>query len=291
MVLKVNVRIAAVLCAAALLCVSFGIVKAATAQERRRGEGVSLPVLMYHHVLKSSGSLGKYTVSPQELENDIRYMQDKGYEAVFVNEVIDYVYSGAPLPEKPMLITFDDGYETMLAYVLPVLRKLNAKAVISVVGAYTDFYSKSDLNKSLSYSNLNWDEVGALAESGLVEIQNHSYDMHEQKGARHGCKMAAGETTEQYVKAMQDDILLNQEKIKKATGEYPACFTYPYGYYNNTSEKTIKLLGFKASLSCAEGVSFIEKGKPQTLFTIKRYNRPHGASTAFLDKIIKKAEG
>lgn len=289
--MKINFKLTAVICAAALVLASFGALRIVFAAEKAGGEGVYLPVLMYHHVLKSSSSQGKYTVSPDELKSDIEYMQSKGYEAVFISELIDYVYNGAELPEKPVLITFDDGYETMLAYVLPILREQNAKAVMSVVGAYADFYSKSDLTKNLSYSNLNWDEVSALSESGLVEIQNHSYDMHEQKGERHGCKMAAGESVEQYVQAMQDDIMLNQEKIKSATGKYPECFTYPYGYYNNTSEKTIKELGFKASLSCAEGVSFIEKGNPESLYRIKRYNRPHGVSAAFLDKIIKKAQG
>ncbi len=291
MILKINVKLIAVICAAAVAAASLGTLKIVFAAEKPRGEGVYLPVLMYHHVLKAGNSQGKYTVSPDELKSDIEYMQSKGYETVFVSDLIDYVYNGEKLPEKPMMITFDDGYETMLAYVLPILRELNAKAVMSIVGAYTDFYSSSDLTKSLSYSNLNWDEVSALSASGLVEIQNHSYDMHEQKGERHGCKMAAGESVEQYVQAMQDDIMLNQEKIKSATGNYPECFTYPYGYYNDTAEKTIKELGFKASLSCAEGVSFIEKGNPESLYRIKRYNRPHGASTALLDKIIKKAQG
>lgn len=290
MVIKLNYRILAFACAVFIFTGAFFIVKNVTAEDKPKGEGTYLPALMYHHVLKSYSEQGVYSVSPDEVEADIKYMQKQGYTGVFVSDLINYVEKGTELPEKPMLITFDDGYETMLSYVLPILRRNNCKAVMSVVGSYTDFYSNSDLNKNLSYANLNWDEISELSKSGLVEIQNHSYDMHEQHGERHGLRMTAGESTEQYIKALEEDITLNQEKIKAATGYYPNCFTYPYGYYTSTSEQTLRKLGFKASISCAEGVTFIEKGNPESLYRIKRYNRPHGVSSYFLDKIIAKAK-
>lgn len=289
MVLRIRVKLIAVITALVVLLGGYSFVSFLVADAVESGEGVRVPVIMYHQVLKASSAQGKYTVSPTQLEEDIKYMQSLGYTSVFISDLLDYVEGKGELPEKPMVLTFDDGYETVLAYVLPILRKYNAKAVVSVVGAYADLYSQSDLVKNLSYSYLNWDEISTLNESGLVEIQNHSYDMHEPKGERQGCKMAAGETNEQYSNALKDDLLLNQKKIIEATKTTPICMTYPYGYYNKASEAIIKQLGFKASLSCEEGVSFIEKGNPNSLFRIKRYNRPSNVDKAFFEKITAKA--
>lgn len=86
------------------------------------------------------------------------------------------------------MITFDDGYETGLYYVLPLLKKYGMKAVINVVGSYTDEYSRiNEEGKHLSYAYLTWNEIKTLSDSGYVEIGNHTYDMHSNNGDRNGC--------------------------------------------------------------------------------------------------------
>lgn len=67
---------------------------------------------MYHSVLKDQKMDGKYVVSPTEFENDLIYLKEHGYTTIFLQELVDYVYSGAALPEKPVVITFDDGTST-----------------------------------------------------------------------------------------------------------------------------------------------------------------------------------
>ena len=81
---------------------------------------------------------GQYTVRPDELENDLDYLKEHGYTAVFMQDLIDYVYHGKELPAKPVVITFDDGFYNNWYYVLPMLKERNMKAVISVVGSYTE---------------------------------------------------------------------------------------------------------------------------------------------------------
>ena len=72
--------------------------------------GVRVPVIMYHAVMDDASRLGKYVISPEELESDFKWLSENGYTAVLSEDLINYTENGAALPEKPILLTFDDGY-------------------------------------------------------------------------------------------------------------------------------------------------------------------------------------
>ena len=65
---------------------------------------------MYHHILKDQSRLNKYTISPDEFRRDMQYLQDNGYTPVLMQDLLLFVQEGVPLPDKPVMITFDDGY-------------------------------------------------------------------------------------------------------------------------------------------------------------------------------------
>ena len=98
-------------------------------------ESVQVPVLMYHSILKDPARAGTYVVSPAQFEADMVCLLDRGYETVSVAELIAYVDGTGRLPEKPVVVTLDDGYYNNLTYVLPILERLDLCAVISIVGA------------------------------------------------------------------------------------------------------------------------------------------------------------
>ncbi len=113
-----------------LLVMSFGVIIHSIGNDN----GKELVVIMYHSVLKDTARSGKYIVTPDNLENDIKYLAEHGYTSVLPSDIISYVYENKPLPEKPYLITLDDGSYNNLTYVLPILERNNAYALISVVG-------------------------------------------------------------------------------------------------------------------------------------------------------------
>jgi len=238
-------------------------------------DGVPLPILMYHSVLKSQS--GVYIVSPSELSKDFAYIQSHGYTAVTMAEVIDYVENGSPLPSKPIVLSFDDGCYNNASYVLPLLEEYHMKAVFSIVGEYTDAYSQSD-EANPNYGYLRWKDVVALMESGLVEFQNHSYALHSQ-GARKGCMKKKGESESAYGKMLRADLSRLQDAFLEHTGYVPTTFTYPFGAVSNSSFPVIKELGFKASLSCAEGMNYLTRS-PDCLYMLKRYNRSGNMESA-----------
>ncbi len=245
---------------------------------------IEVPIIMYHSILKDPSRSNKYTVTPTVLEEDLKYIKDKGYTTVTITDLISYVYDNKPLPENPIVLTFDDGHYNNYGYLFPLLEKYDMKAVISIVGSYTDKFTETD-EANLNYSYLRWKDIKELMDTGRIEFQNHTYNLHSNTGKRIGTKKIKGETDEHYKNVLEDDILKLQQEFKENTNYIPQCFTYPFGGISNASLDIIKELGFKASLSCEQGINKLTKN-PNSLYLLKRYNRPSYISTYnFFQKI------
>lgn len=243
------------------------------------GTTVPVPIVMYHSVLKSSKQLGKFVITPTELENDFKYLQANGYTAITMTQLINFVYDGNPLPQKPVIITFDDGYLNNYTYVTPLLEEYDMKAVISIVGKFSDIYTEKPSN-NVNYAHVTWDQIKEMHDSGLFEIQNHTYNLHYTNKKRTGARRLKGESIAAYRELLNSDVGHLQQKITKTTGVTPNTFTYPYGFISKDSVPILKEMGFKATLSCFEGVNKIRMGDKDALFGLKRKNRPHGVSTS-----------
>ena len=245
---------------------------------------IDVPIIMYHSILKDPSRSNKYTVTPAVLEEDLKYIKDKGYTTVTIADLISYVYDDSPFPEKPIVLTFDDGHYNNYGYLFPLLEKYDMKAVISIVGSYTDKFTETD-EANLNYSYLRWKDIKELMDTGRIEFQNHTYNLHSNTGKRIGTKKIKGETDEHYKSILKDDILKLQQEFEENTNYTPKCFTYPFGGISNASLDIIKELGFKASLSCEQGINKLTKN-PNSLYLLKRYNRPSYISTYnFFQKI------
>lgn len=240
----------------------------------------SVPIIMYHSIMKKSSQFGKYVITDNEFEKDISYLKEHGYTSINMTELINFVYGGSELPDKPVIITFDDGNLNNYIYGKPVLEKYGMKAVISIVGTYTESFSKSPPpTEDPPYAFASWSQIKEISDSGFFEIQNHTYNLHLINKQIYGIKKKSGETPENYKERLTSDISKLQDKISEVTGVTPNTFTYPFGYVSKESKDVLKNLGFKATLSCAEGVNIIDRNKQDTLYGLKRKNRPHGISS------------
>lgn len=245
---------------------------------------VRLPIIMYHQILKDKKTWGTYVISPEDFEKDLIYLIENGYTTIDIQDLIDFAYNDKELPEKPIMITFDDGYLTSKVYILPILEKYNSKAVVSIVGEFTDKFTDNN-DKGLSYAHLSWDDVKELVNSPNIEIQNHSYAMHK-ISKRKGISKIRGESSENYRKALNNDILHMQNLVEKNTGYRPTTFTYPFGSVSKEAQPILKDMGFLALLTCNEGVNMLS-GDKEELFSLKRYNRPYGINR---EKFFSKLE-
>ena len=249
-------------------------------------QSVKLPIIMYHHITEDENKAGKYTVTTDEFENDLENIVSKGYTAVTVQELIDYVKHGKSLPEKPIMITFDDGFESFYYLAFPLLKEHNMKSVVSVIGSVTEKYSKIN-DHNINYSNLTFDEINELKSSALVEIQNHSYDMHNNStDKRKGISKLKNETNKEYSYNLNNDLNKMQEILWNNCEIKPTAVAYPYGAYSKDTLEIVKSCGFECTMLCEERINLITQGNTESLYNLGRYNRPSGVSTEVFFKNI-----
>jgi len=231
-------------------------------------EGVEIPVLMYHSIMENP-RMSRYIISTEALEADLKFLKENGYHTVVMQDIIDYVYKGKRLPEKPIVLSFDDGHYNNLSYVQPLLKEYGFRGVIAVVGVFTDKFTEAD-DSNPRYSHLTWNQIKEMAEEGVFEIENHSWDMHTNSGGKNGSKRMWGESQEDYSCRLTEDLMRLQDRLCEVTGRAPNTFVFPFGAVSDGQQEILKGMGFLASLSCEEGVSRVCQGDPDCLFLMKR---------------------
>lgn len=246
---------------------------------------IKMPIIMYHSVLKDKSSQNDYVISPDLFESDLKYFKENGYTTVTVNDLIDYVYSDKLLPQKCVMLTFDDGYYNNYKYVYPLLKKYGAKAVISPIAKLSEDYTAVG-EENANYGHLLENNIKEMNESGFVEFQNHSYNMHSLT-PRKGIGKKYGESDENYRSAITSDISKAQDYLKNVTGKAPTAFVYPFGEENSTSLAILKEQGFLATLNCTEKLNYISKS-PESLYELGRFRRDNSETTAQLMERISK---
>lgn len=247
--------------------------------------GISLPIVMYHQLTKSESRAGKYVLTLEQFEKDLKHLKKNGYETVTVNQLLDFSEGKGDLPRKPVMITFDDGCETLYSYALPLLKEYGFTAVGFVVGSLADSYTELD-DHNLNYSCLDWDEIKEMCDGGIIDIQSHSYDLHKNTAERSGAQKKKHETFEQYCEFLSSDAAKMKEKMFENAGKTPVAFAYPFGSYSSESAEILAKCGIRMAFTCEERVNIIKKAEPEWMFRLGRYNRPHGVSSeSFFEKM------
>lgn len=233
-----------------------------------------VPILMYHHL--SEDVTNSEMVSPEQFEAQIRVLSEAGYTGVSFDELQAYVLRGAPLPEKPVVITFDDGYESNYTLAYPILQKYGMKATIFAIGVSfgKDHYKDTDYAITPHFGAA---EAAEMAASGLISIQSHTYDMHQwppyESGSavRENILPLPGESEEAYVQALTEDFTRSRALLEDAAGQPVDVLAYPAGQYSTLAQVTLQSLGVHVTLSTNPGVNTVVRGLPQTLYAMLRF--------------------
>lgn len=263
-----------------LLCVACATPEKAVATEEIKKP---LLVLMYHQLLPSKHT--QYIIDPELFRQDLKRLTEAGYQSVTTQDVIDYVYSEKDLPDKPVLITFDDGHYNNLYYGSEILQDYGFTALLSVVGSFCETTTKTETGGHVTYSYLTFPEIRKMAKNGPFEFGNHTYRMHQFK-PRFGIQQKPGESDEDYQKALLADVRKLQDLFAKECQVTTHVFAFPFGAYSPLAVQTLRKEGFLMMLTCNEGISILKKGDPTCLDHIKRYNR---SSSLNLDRLLEKA--
>lgn len=232
-----------------------------------------VPVLMYHHL--AAVSENSVTMSVSQFEKQLAALKSAGYTTVFFEDLYDYVYLGKPLPEKPVVITLDDGYTSNLELGLPILKKYNMKATIFIIGVSVGKDTYKDTGVAMT-PHFSIEQAKALEESGLVKIHSHGYDIHQVEGLdtapiRQGAYQKQGESEQAYVDFLRGDLAHMQQIIHDGLGHDANVLSYPYGYHSILSDMMAKEAGVYATTSVIPGMNTLIQGLPQSLYALKRY--------------------
>lgn len=228
-----------------------------------------VPILMYHN-LAQEGS-GSDTISVQRFEEHLAALQDAGYTTITFQDLLAYVEQGTELPEKPVLLTFDDGYESNYTLAYPLLQQYQMKATIFVIGVSMGKDTYKDTGQAM-IPHFTQEQAAEMEASGLVAIESHGYDMHEVQGRdpepiRVGILPREDESEWDYAAFLQEDC----QAMTDLLGKTPGVLAYPYGYASELSEVVLHEMGIYATVTIEEKINTIVKGLPQSLRQMGRF--------------------
>lgn len=202
--------------------------------------------LNYHDIIaeeERTPPFDRVAVSQTHFESHLAWLKKEGYKVVSFDEILRAARGGEPLPDKAVLLTFDDGYKSFYTRAFPLLKKYRFPAVVALVGSWMDGLDNN--NRPANKELLSWPEVREIQQSGLVEIASHSYDLHRGQVANpQGNEQAAATTyvfdtdLEQYEDdaEYQQRILASLSKsadfIWQHAGIRPRLMVWPFGEYN-----------------------------------------------------------
>ena len=240
-----------------------------------------VPVLMYHHL--TDGEQNSATITPALFREHMQALSDAGYQTVSLAELRAYVYDGAELPDKPVLITFDDGYESNYELAYPVLKEFGMKAAIFVIGSSVGKDTYKDTGEPI-HPHFSAEQAQEMTASGLIEIQSHTYDMHqsttlETGAARESMRALEGETEAQFIEALRSDFSENRALIEDMTGSAPFALAYPMGVYSELTQAIAVESGIEITFTSDQGVNTLVRGLPQSLLALRRFGVHEGVST------------
>lgn len=148
-------------------------------------------------------------------------------------------------------------------------------ATISIIG-WSVGRDEHRIEGKQFYPHFTWEQAREMQHSGVIDIQNHSFDLHESvpddPTVRTGVLPFEGESSGAYSRALSEDIQFMKEQIEAELGNTVNVFTYPFGYYTHLSEQVLKDLGYRSTLSTKSGLNVIVQGDPRTLYALKRIN-------------------
>lgn len=191
-----------------------------------------VPILMYHYIRVNpypSDRVGfNLSVTPDNFNAQMDYLSSHGYQTVSLDELGAALFSGASLPKKPIVITFDDGYKDVYTAAFPILKSHGMRAVSFVI---TGFVGGPNF--------LTWDMINEMKESGVFTFESHTVN-------HIGLTYASGERIRQELKDSKNTL--------QAHLRYPVNWVaYPYGNVNGNVASIAQQTGYVGALGTNGG--------------------------------------
>ena len=211
----------------------------------------AIPIFMYHHV---SPHPGLVTISPETFDAQMHYLSENGFHCTTPEAVANYIQTGKPLPQKSVLLTFDDGYLDNYAYAYPILKKYGLKATLfGITGwfhegpireideARATCPDHADCANAIREGKgdevmLRWSEIEKMIAEDVFNLHSHTHT-HTRFDKTNQPLVAK-------IAALDQDLALSKETLKKRLGIESAHLCWPQGYYDAEYIKAANAAGF-----------------------------------------------
>ncbi len=214
-----------------------------TASEAEDLETFQLPILMYHHVAPTgSPKFTRWRVTPEAFEEQLRCLRDAGAYSITLEEWRTALMTKTPLPGKPVLITFDDGYLDFTTYAWPLLKRYGFSATVFIVAGFAGKTNRWDsiFDYGEDLPLLTWEQIRQLHGEG-VEFGSHTLSHYP---------LTSLSPAEVIHEASHSRIIMEQELSIPIT-----IFAYPYGDLDPLVQRLIGSCGYDIAVSCRPGYS------------------------------------
>ena len=231
-------------------------------------------VLCYHSVPEKYDG-DPMAVSAENFISQLSWLRNAGYKAVSMDDILSARIGKKELPDKAFLITVDDGYLSFYTNIFPILKLYRYPAVFGVVGSWIEDPLSATQNSKDPYFKkqhiVSWSQLREMANSGLVEIASHSYDLHHGMLANPQGNQEAAAVTLQYDAAkktyetpedlrgrVSHDLQRNSDLIYRNVGVRPRIMVWPYGAYNQIGLDEAQKAGMPIAFTLDEGMANVK---------------------------------
>jgi biofilm PGA synthesis lipoprotein PgaB len=210
-------------------------------------------------------------VSVLNLARQLAWLRESGYTPIRMQDVIRAKHGMQPLPERAFLLTVDDGFANFYTHVYPLLKLYNVPAVFSVVGRWIEEGAATQNQNDPYFKKqqfVTWPQLKEMADSGLVEVASHSYDLHhgvlanpqgnEKPAAitrRFDPTSQTYETPEQHRQRVANDLRVNADLIEYHLGKPPRIMVWPYGAVDGVGIEEAARVGMPINFTLRDGLA------------------------------------
>lgn len=217
-----------------------------------------VPVIMYHDILPEKQVF--FDVTPAELAADFEQIRQQGLTPIHLDQLVQHLSTGIPLPAKPILLTFDDGYQGHYDYVYPLLKQYGYPAAFSI-------YTRK-VGQRIGRSSLSWAMLKTMAADPLVTIAAHSLTH-------------PADLTQLSDQQLRQEVWQSKQILETELGIPIFYFVYPEGHYDRRVQQQVQQAGYRAAFTMDDQVQRFA-GASESLLSIDRIGQ--GSLETVLDQ-------